>query len=86
MEKKAIPHREMIEVLMSEWHADWYEEGPEWNGYRVFCPRRNRKVYIGSPTYVLVKGDEVRFTEHDEGLEYCHYMSELKKRKNNNSN
>lgn len=44
---------------------------PEWNGYEVYKPiLKNSGFYIGYPFVVLVKGDEARWSNVKETLEW----------------
>ena len=62
--------QEQIHALIAELGADEAEHGKPWNGYEVYIPVYHEVAYVGLPLVVLVKGDEIRLSTGEEGLDY----------------
>ena len=66
-----------ITKLLDELMADGQRKGVDWKGYSVIEPVYNRKMYMGYPYVILVKGNEARICEPDEALEYLDHKLSL---------
>ncbi len=69
---------EKINKIWMQTPATYYERGYDWNGYEVYDLVFTKRMIVGHPYVILVKGDEVRLSTAKESLEYLDYSNEMK--------
>lgn len=62
--------KEKIQELVKGLQADGVKVGKPFNGYTVYVPQYKKKVIIGYPYVILVKGSEIRLSTEEEAIEY----------------
>lgn len=68
--------KQKIKELVDELYpAIGVEEGIDWKGYEVYEPIYKKRLYIGYPYVILVKGETARICTEEESLEYLNYKN-----------
>lgn len=76
----------MKDIMKTELFADKWKKGARWKDYDVYIPIRKKRICLGYPFVVLVKGGEVRSSTPEESLSYRLYENKIaKKRDGSNS-
>lgn len=67
-----------LKDMLEELGAKNYKRGVSWKGFDVIIPVYDEKTFIGEPTVILLKDDEIRYSTPEESFKYLKYEQNYK--------